>query len=176
MHSVNNAYEGLTHTRPLIPNVPFYPGPTYRPPPKLIRSKMPGSHEGSQSSNSSRSTNINTGINLDFEENSPFQEGVISEAYQRPNKTFFQEPQELNSLVNTGILVQEFLPKQANIDKILKVIQRKVLKGMHLPVKIKEIHAGYLNSPYFKDIYLYQAQNKLPSSKAAIRKVKTSAE
>ena len=30
--------------------------------------------------------------------NSPFQEGVISEAYQRPDKSFFQESQELNNL------------------------------------------------------------------------------
>ena len=52
---------------------------------------------------------------------------------------------------------------QADIDKILKVIQRKVLKGTHFPVEIKEIQAGYLNSPHFKDIYLYLAQNKLPT-------------
>ena len=49
----------------------------------------------------------------------------------------------------------------------------KVLKGTHLPVEIKETQAGYLNSPYFKDIYLYLAQNKLPSSKTTIRKVET---
>ena len=52
-----------------------------------------------------------------------------------------------------------------DIDKILKMIQRKVLKGRHLPIKIKEIQAGYLCSPYFKDLYLYSSQNKLPSSK-----------
>ena len=68
-------------------------------------------------------------------ENSPFQEGVTSEAYQRPDKSFFQEPQELSSLINSGNLVQKFLPKQADIDKILKVIQRKVLKGMHFLLK-----------------------------------------
>ena len=79
-------------------------------------------------------------------------------------------------LINTGNLIQKFLPKQTDIDKILKVIQIKVLKGTHLPVEIKEIQAGYLNSPYFKDIYLYLAQNKLPISKAAIRKVETLAE
>ena len=62
------------------------------------------------------------------------------------------------------------MPKQADIDKILKVIQRKVLKGTHLLVYMKEIQAGYLQSSYFKDIYLYLSQNKLPSSKAAIRK------
>ena len=107
---------------------------------------------------------INPELNKDFEENSQFQEGVISESYQRPDKLFFQEPQELDSLVNTGRLVQKFLPKQADIDKILTVIQRKVLTGIHLPVTIKEIWAGYLISPYFKDIYLHLAQKKLPST------------
>ena len=53
---------------------------------------MPRSHERSKSSDSSESTNINTDINLDFEENSPYQEGVISEAYQTPDKSFFQKP------------------------------------------------------------------------------------
>ena len=33
------------------------------------------------------------------------------------------------------------------------------------------IQAGYLISSYFKDIYLYLAQNKLPNTKPAIRKV-----
>ena len=108
MYSINNADEGMMHTRPLIPDVPFYPGPTYRPPPKSIRSQMPGSHKSSQSSNSLDGTNINTEINIDFEENSPFQEGVISETYQRPDKSFFQEPHELQSLVNTNNLVQKY--------------------------------------------------------------------
>ena len=63
-----------------------------------------------------------------------------------------------------------------DIDKILEIIQRKVLKGTHLPIEIKEIQAGYLCSPYFKDLYLYFSQNKLPSSKPAIRKIETLAE
>ena len=62
------------------------------------------------------------------------------------------------------------LPKQTNIDKILEVIIKKVLKGTHLPLTIKEIQAGYLNSIYFKDIYLYLAQNRLLVKKAAIKK------
>ena len=68
------------------------------------------------------------------------------------------------------------MPKQADIDKILKVIQRNVLKGTHLPVEIKEIQAGCLSSSHFKDIYLYLSQNKLPTSKSTIRKVETLAE
>ena len=79
-------------------------------------------------------------------------------------------------LINTSNLIQRVLPKQTDIDKILKVIQREVLKGMHLPVMIKEIQAGCLIIPYFKDIYLYLAQNKLPSTKSMIQKVETLAE
>ena len=51
-----------------------------------------------------------------------------------------------------------------------------MLKGIHFPVTIKEIQAGYLNSPYFKDLYLYLTQNKLPSSKSTIHKVEVLAE
>ena len=68
------------------------------------------------------------------------------------------------------------MPKQADIDKILKIIQCKVLKWLHLSVTVKEIQAGYLNSLYFKDIYLYLSHNILPSSKVGIRKVEALAE
>ena len=51
-----------------------------------------------------------------------------------------------------------------------------MLKGTHLPITIKEIQAGYLKSPYFKDIYLYLSQNKLPSSKNIIRKIEALSE
>ena len=92
---------------------------------------------------------------MDFEENSPYQECVISEMYQRPDKSYYKEPPELQGLVSSGKLVHKFLPKQADTDKILKIIQRKGLKGTHLPVAVKEIQAGYLISPFFIDLYLY---------------------
>ena len=163
----------MTYTRPLVPDVPFHPAPTYRPPPKPIRSNMPRSQESSQCSSSTE--NINPDINLDFEENSPFEEGIISEAYHRLDTSFFQEPAELKDLVKTGNLIQKVLPKQAYIDKILKVIQRKLHKGKHLPVEIKK-SARYLDRSYFKNIYQYLSQNKLPTSKVAIKKVEILAE
>ena len=82
----------------------------------------------------------------------------------------------MGDLINKENLVHKFLPKQTDIDKIFSVIQRKVLKGTHLPVEIKEIQVGYLYSPYFKDLYLYLSQNKLPSSKSMIRKLETLSE
>ena len=117
-----------------------------------------------------------TKINLDIEENSPFQEGVISESIQRLDKSFFQNPKRLEDIIDTNNLIQNFLPKQMDIDKLLNVIQRKVLKNTHLLVEIKEIQAGYLHSPYFKDLYQYLLQNKLPHSKLAIQKLEALSE
>ena len=36
MHSVNNVDEGMTHTRPLIPDVPFHPVQITGPLPNLL--------------------------------------------------------------------------------------------------------------------------------------------
>ena len=146
----------------------MYTDPIYRPLPKLteiLLREIPRNL-----------SNSDPEINRNLEENSPFQEDVISEMYQRPDKSYFQEPQELASVINTEKLVQKFLPKQTDIDKILKIIQRKALKGTHLPVTVKEIQAGYLISSYFKDLYLYLAQNKLPRTKTATCKVEALAE
>ena len=81
----------------------------------------------------------------------------------------------MTDLIDTKNIIHQFLPKQTVIDKILEII-KKVLKGTHLPLMIKGIQVGYLNSLYFKDIYHYLAQNRLPSKKSAIRKVEILAE
>ena len=155
----------ITNREPLIPDIPFHPGPVFKPPPELIKQNVSYPHS------SQSSTNIdNINPNFDFEENSPFQEGIMSKTFQRPDKSFFQEPKELGNLINKENLIHKYLPKQTDIDKMVEVIQRRVLKGTHLPVEIKEIHGRYLHSSYFKDIYLYILQNKLPPSKASIKK------
>ena len=100
----------------------------------------------------------------------------MSETFQRPDKSFFQNLKELGDLISKENLVHKFLPKQTDIDKILEVIQMKVLKGTHLPVEVKEIQVGYLHSPCFKDLYLNLLQNRLLSSKSAIRKLETLSE
>ena len=125
VQAITNSHAEVTHRRCMIKDIPFYPDLTYRPPPKLVRTPSPGISE------SSESTDINPEINSDFKENFLFQEGVILKTHQRPDKSYFQEPQELQGLANTGNLVQKVLSKQADIDKILKITQRKVLKGTH---------------------------------------------
>ena len=93
-------------------------------------------------------------INNGFEENSAYQEGIISEIYQRPDRSQLFESPELADLVNTNNIIQKYLPKQTDIDRILKIIQRKVLKGTHLPMTVKEIQVGFCVA-HISKIYIY---------------------
>ena len=43
---------------------------------------------------------------MDIEENSPFQENIISEIYERPNKSYFKKPIELKDLIDTRNIIQ----------------------------------------------------------------------
>ena len=103
--------------------LPPYLVPPLRPPPK-----PPDNLSKKQEAES---------LKIEIEENSPFQESIISEVYERPDKSYFQEPTELKDLIDTNNIVQWFLPKQTDIDKILEIIRKKVLKGMHLPLTDK---------------------------------------
>ena len=71
---------------------------------------------------------------VEIEENSPFQEGIISEIYERPDNSYLQEPKELTDLIDTTKLIQKYLPKQTDIDKILDIIKEKVSKEHTCPL------------------------------------------
>ena len=62
--------------------------------------------------------------NLDFEENSPHQEGIITEMYESPEKSYLEQPQELSDLVDGTKLIHKYLPKQVDIDKIMDIIKK----------------------------------------------------
>ena len=141
--SIPKPIESTIDHRPILP----YHEPFVRPPPR-----PPDVTDVKD--NRKDLSDIDMDRKIKFEENSPHQEGIISETYERPDKSFIQEPPELKDLINTSKLIQKFLPKQMDIDKILDIIKRKVLKGTHLPLTIKEIQAGYLTSPYLK-IYTF---------------------
>ena len=80
MHSINNVDGRIVNNNPLIPDAPFHTGSILRPP---VKQNM--THDQS----SQNEQNINSDINFDFEKNSPFQEGIISEMFQRLDKSFF---------------------------------------------------------------------------------------
>ena len=54
---------------------------------------------------------------VDIDENSPFQEGIISETYERPDTSYVQELYELTDLIDTTKLIQKFLPSRWTLIK-----------------------------------------------------------
>ena len=105
--STNSTSDRLINNTPFMPDVPFHPDLLLRNPKQQpIRQNI---------------QEINPKTNFNFEENSPFQEGIMSETFQRPDKSFFQNPKELGDLMNREDLVHKFLPR-TDIDKILDVI------------------------------------------------------
>ena len=94
--------------------IPNYPDPLTKPPPRLPDIKAQDDRK--------INLDLDLEINKDFEENSPYQEGIISEIYQRPDKTQFLKPPGLANLVNTNNIVQKYLLKQMDIDTIPKII------------------------------------------------------
>ena len=149
-----------------MPPLSTHPSVSVRPLPK-----PPNAVEDATSS-----PNLEQDPNVDFEENSPHEEGIITETYVAPDQSYLEQLQELTKLVNTSKVVQKYLLQQAYVDKILDIIKRKVLKGTHLPLTIKEIQVGYLTSPFFKDLYRYLPQNIMPHKRHARHKVEALAE
>ena len=147
-------------------DIPFYPDPVYRPPPKPVKIPM---------SEVTGTMDVNTETQYWFQRELTIPRVCNIRNIPKARQIIFSRTSRIGKSYQCR-LVQKFLPKQADIDKMLKVIERKVLKGTHLPLTIKEIQVGYLVSCYFKNIFLYLAQNRLPSTKTAIGKVETLAE
>ena len=72
--------------------LPPYLVPQTRPPPKLLDNLSKKQEVGNSK--------------IEIEENLPFQESIISEVYERPDKSYFQEPIELKDLIDTNNIVQ----------------------------------------------------------------------
>ena len=81
--------------------------PSVRPPPK-----PPNVEDTTTSQNLGQEPNVNF-------ENSPNQEGIITETYVALDQSYLEQPQELTKLVNTSKVVQKYLLQQVDIDKSL---------------------------------------------------------
>ena len=63
---------------------------------------------------------------------------AIEQEHNRPNEIHYRDSPELRQQVNTSKVVQRFLPRQTDQNKILKCIERKMLKSTLSPVTIRD--------------------------------------
>ena len=89
----------VTDTQILI-----YPDPLMKPPPRLPDVKKQDDRK--------INSDLDLEINKDFEENSLYQEGIISEIYQKPDKSQLLEPPKSADLININNKLQKYLPNK----------------------------------------------------------------
>ena len=71
--------------------------------------------------------------------------------------------------------LHKFLPKQGEIDRLINQINKKVLRDTKLSMNLRDLRAAYLQSPHFRDIYLYLTQNKVSLGKGAAKRLEQNA-
>ena len=50
---------------------------------------------------------------------------------------------KLRKQINSSKVVHTFLTKRTESNKLIKRIERKISKGTHLPIKVKDLQTGY---------------------------------
>ena len=60
-------------------------------------------------------------------------------------------------------VIRKHIPRQSDIDKIVKSIETRVIHGLELPIQAQDLVKAQQTSTYFQDIYHCITDGKLPS-------------
>ena len=94
-------------------------------------------------------------------------EEVLDPQIRIPHQSDFELPPPLQDVVDPSKVTHKFLPKQGEIDILIK----KVLRDTKLSMNLRDLKSAYLTSPHFRDIYLNFTQTKVPLGKGAARRL-----
>ena len=100
-------------------------------------------------------------------------EEVLDSQIRIPEQSDFEIPPPLQEIVDPSKITHKFLPKQGYIDRLIKQINKKILRDTNLSLNLRDLRAAYLQSPHFRDIYLNLSQNRVPLGKGAVKRLRT---
>ena len=83
---------------------------------------------------------------------------------QSPEIEYTQTPQALVPIDTPLSIIHKCIPRQSDIDKIVRNIETHVIHGLELPIQAQDLIKVYQTSTHFHDIYQYITDGKLPSS------------
>ena len=101
----------------------------------------------------------------------PLHDTSVEAMFRPPEMADFILPPTLKEYTKNKHIVASKMPRQTEIDKLMKHINRKILRNTRYPESMKDLEAAYLSSGAFRDIYQYLRFNKLPVNKKASRRV-----
>ncbi|KAJ8048464.1 hypothetical protein HOLleu_00790 [Holothuria leucospilota] len=73
-------------------------------------------------------------------------------------------------------LVTRHIPKQAELDKLMNVIKKKIIRDFNLPVDVNELRKEQESSAFFKPVYNYLAHDILPNDRKSAKSVQLKSE
>ena len=82
---------------------------------------------------------------------------------QPPEIKYTQTPQALASIDTPLSIICKHIPRQSDIDKIVRNIETHVIHSLELPIQAQDLIKVYQMSAHFHDIYQY-INEKLPFS------------
>ena len=84
-----------------------------------------------------------------------------------PEIEYTQTPQALVPIDTPLSIIHKHIPRQSDIDKIVKNIETCIIHSLELPIQAQDLVKAYQHSTRFCDIYQYITDGKLPSSTKA---------
>ena len=81
-----------------------------------------------------------------------------------PEIEYTQMPQALVPIDTPLSIIHKHIPRQSDIDKIVKNIETSVIHSLELLIQAQDLIKAYQHSTRFGDIYQYITDEKLPSS------------
>ena len=111
-------------------------------------------------------TPVQTAIQRMSEKHLDFEIKLVN-TIQPPEIEYTQMPQAL-VLIDTPLsIIHKHIPRQSDIDKIVRNIETHVIHSLELPIQAQDLIKAYQHSTHFCVIYQYIIDGKLPSSAKA---------
>ena len=113
--------------------------------------------------NSQQLTPVQTAIQRMSEKHPDFEIEPVN-TIQPPEIKYTQAPQALVPIDTPLSVIRKHIPRQSDIDKIVRNIETRVIHSLELPIQAQDLVKAYQHSIHFHDIYQYITDGKLPSS------------
>ena len=88
----------------------------------------------------------------------------------------YQPPQALFDQLDTNQILLKRIPRQVEIDKLLKIIQTRCLRDYHLPITMIELKNHQKKSVGFTELYAYMNEGILPANSRRAKTIRHQAD
>ena len=112
--------------------------------------------------NSQQLTPVQTVIQRMSEKHMDFEIEPVN-TIRPPQIEYTQMPQALVPIDTPLSIIHKHIPRQSDIDKIVKNIETHVIHSLELLIQAQDLIKAYQHSTRFRDIYQYITDGKLPS-------------